>query len=250
MALGRVLFLPGLTGVNEACPERWKFPYWGSMETPKSETPADGYLVLQNRKFVGPFSRVELESEWKAGRISGESLAQIEGTPLWQPVRLILRRLPEPRSQPEELPGWGTLLRWGGRRIRVEMEQPSLRATWIALGAGSLALLAMHAPFLFWVPWFGFALIAAASFLRAGKWFVGLFLLLAIFGLPLLLLPSQRSKARSFEELPTVAENVPAQPPPHGSSQSTGANTPVSFRMQETLPLEVASPTPAPRRQP
>lgn len=213
------------------------------METPKPETPADGYLVLQDRKFQGPFTREELEAEWKAGRISGESLAQIEGTPLWQPVRLLLRRLPSPL--PEELPDWGSLLRWTGQRVRLEMEQPDQRVTWIALGIGSLALLAMHAPFLFWVPWFGFALIAAAGFFRAGKMFVGLFLLIAIFGLPLLLLPSAQTGSRKGGELPTIAESV--DPPPRGGLQST---TPASLHTLESIPLELPTPEPHSRKTP
>jgi len=70
------------------------------METPKSETLADGYLVLQGQNFLGPFRREELE----------------EG---WPPMRIILRKLSAPA--PVEAPGWFVLLRWIEPRIWKEI---------------------------------------------------------------------------------------------------------------------------------
>lgn len=82
------------------------------MAVPEPAPRDRGYFILKNREFSGPFSADELAAKVGSGDLKPDDLAQTEGTPIWRPVRVILK--PQSKSTPadaEAPPNWSLLLR-------------------------------------------------------------------------------------------------------------------------------------------
>lgn len=160
------------------------------------------------------YSRAELERQVRQGLIAPDELVQLEGAPIWQPVRVVIGEPPreEATESPDDgIPSWTAL--WEGLvlRLGLEFENPSPRVAAVFLGIGAVGMLASRLGWWLWLPWFVIVLIAAASMMRANRLLAGIAFALAALVVPFLLAPS-RSGSPELE--PTVTLPAGDLPPP------------------------------------
>lgn len=228
------------------------------MAVPEPAPRDRGYFILKNREFSGPFSADELAAKVGSGDLKPDDLAQTEGTPIWRPVRVILK--PQSKSTPadaEAPPDWSLLLRWSWLRLREELQNPSVRVVGIFLAAGSGALLLSRWPFVFWLPWFAFVLIAGAVLFSRGRALAALALVFGVFAIPFALMPrtAPSPKLATVEESPRAVSTPPpvAVVAPVRSSEkpiamveppARPAIEPAPVVVQPSAPRPVAEPEP------
>jgi hypothetical protein len=90
-------------------------------------------------------------------------------------------------------PTWREILGLAAVRFRAETRDSSVGLAAWSIGIGTVALLMLRVPFLFWLPWFAVALVVGAGLFRTGKRVAGVAIGLAVFLVPFWLLPREHS---------------------------------------------------------
>src|SRR3954468_14542918 len=76
------------------------------------------------------YSRAELERQVRLGLIAPDELVQLEGAPIWQPVRVVVGSPPpaeDAASREDDAPTWSDLSHGLARRLGREFVNPSVR---------------------------------------------------------------------------------------------------------------------------
>jgi S1-C subfamily serine protease len=187
------------------------------------------------------YSRAELERQVRAGLIAPDELVQLEGAPIWQPVRVVVgaREQAETAAPAEDdLPSWSALFHGIGRRLAREADNPSSRVAGVFLAIGAGGILASRLGWWLWLPWFALVLLAAALLMRAGRWLPGVLFALAALVVPFMLSPSGPNPLATDSTgafLPAQFPSAPVPPPPR-----------VVVDSHAPAPVLVDSPPPAP----
>lgn len=198
---------------------------------------ADVFYVLKQGEILGPFSGDELKAAVETGRFSFRDLVQREGQPIWQPLGRILETSGDD-SFGAIAPDWRSILTWAWVRIRYDLGEQSLGAGALCLGVGTLALALSRWPMVFWVPWFGAAIVASIILLRRQRAEHGLLLLVGIVCIPLASI-ALRPKAAVQSDRAVIEETNNAVEP----SAPTAIPATVAV-VRETSPKPVVEPLP------
>lgn len=161
------------------------------------------------------YSRAELERQVRAGLIAPDELVQLEGAPIWQPVRVVVgagRPAEAAGSAEDDLPSWSALRNGLARRLGREIESPSSRVICVCLGIGALGILASRLGWWLWLPWFVLVLVFAGSLMRAGRWLTGIPCALAALVIPFFLAPTRQTAPES--ESTAAVSPAPTPTPP------------------------------------
>jgi hypothetical protein len=131
----------------------------------------------------GPFSEEELRAGVADGRFEVRDFVQVEGQVVWQPLGRILE------ASEEELrgavaPDWVCILKWAWVRLRYNLDEQGALAGVTCLVLGTLSLALSNWPFVFWIPWFLAAVVAAIALFRRKREAAGGLILLAVLTVP------------------------------------------------------------------
>ena len=154
-----------------------------STESPDAS--GDAFYVLKQGGMHGPFTREELQARFTQGVLAMEDFVQAEGVPIWQPLARVLGNedtVPNGAIAPD----WKSLLTWIWLRLRFDLDHQSVVTGWVCLGIGLVALVLSHWTFIFWLPWFLAAILAALALWQRRRMVAGALLLAAAIVLPLL----------------------------------------------------------------
>lgn len=153
---------------------------------PDAPDPAEQriYFVLKAGEILGPLTFRKLVTFIAAKTITKDDLVQEGGSHEWVPVRWVLDPKDGPREEGATAPTWRTLLSWAWMRLRYNLDEQSLPAGLVCLGASVLGLLLSQWPAVFWIPWAVLAFLAGASLHRRGKSLPGVLLMLAAAAIP------------------------------------------------------------------
>ncbi len=179
------------------------------------------------------YSRAELERQVRAGLIAPDELVQLEGAPIWQPVRVVVGAGPAAETAApaeDDLPTWSALWQGLARRLGRELESPSPRVVCVCLGIGALGILASRLGWWLWLPWFVLVLVFAGSLMRCGRWLAGIPFALAALVIPFFLAPT-RLTSPEYESIAAIPSAPTPTPPrvvvyPHPSAPIAIESTP------------------------
>ncbi|MHA3775383.1 trypsin-like peptidase domain-containing protein [Verrucomicrobiota bacterium sgz303538] len=135
-------------------------------------------------------------------------------------------------------PDWHSILTWAWVRFRYDLGEQSLGAGAVCLGVGTLALALSRWPIVFWLPWFGAAIVAAIILLRRQRAEHGLLLLVGVVCIPFIS-AALRPKAAVLPDRAVVEEaNITGEPSAPPAIPATVAV------VRETTPKPVVEPLP------
>lgn len=147
--------------------------------------PTANLYVLRRGEMFGPFHEEQLRKGVQEGHFAPEDSVQIEGQNDWRPVGSIFG-IEEANLRGAVAPDWNAILKWGWLRLRYNLGEQSLAAGSTCLAIGILALALARWPFVFWLPWFGGAVVCAVALLRRKRDLHGALLLIGVVCLPFL----------------------------------------------------------------
>lgn len=166
---------------------------------------------------LGPFSEEDLRTGVAEGRFELRDFVQVEGQVVWQPLGRILE------ASEEELrgavaPDWACILKWAWLRLRYNLDEQGALVGVTCLVLGTLSLALSNWPFVFWVPWFVAAAVAAIALFRRKREAAGGLILLAVISVPWLFHffgpKAVGQKSERVVEAPAIAVKNPAAPEP------------------------------------
>ena len=214
-------------------------------ETPHGK-PAE-YHVLKRGEMLGPFSEAELRAALADGRFEMRDFVQVEGEVAWRPLGRILDA-PGDEMKGAVAPDWHSILKWAWLRLRYNLDEQTMAAGSICLVLGTLALVLSRFPFVFWMPWFLAAIVAAITLFRRNHEGKGALLLAAVICVPWLvhnygpILHTQKA-ARITQNAP--AGNPPAPVPVLAPEPSIPAAAPATPNPAPAPVAAIATPTPS-----
>lgn len=133
----------------------------------------------------GPFSEEQLREGLNDGHFAPEDFVQAEGHTDWLPMGRVLGGV-EGDVRGAVAPDWVSILKWAWFRMRYNLDEQSYPAGGVCLAMGAVALALSRWPFVFWLPWFGAAVVAAVALLKRKQEAHGAILLVAVVCVPLL----------------------------------------------------------------
>ena len=177
----------------------------------------DCYYVMKEGDILGPYRRAELEAGLADGRFTAGTFVQLDGYPIWQPLGRVLEGAAE-EGTGANAPDWATILTWAWRRVRYHMDEQSERAGAVCLALGTAALLLSNWPFVFWVPCFVAATVAAVALLMRQRTSPALMILGGVVCIPLIFLVfgphfNSRPERAGVVEVPATVAEPPAAVP-------------------------------------
>lgn len=143
------------------------------------------YHVLKHGEMFGPFAEEDLRAGVADGRFELRDFVQVEGQVVWQPMGRILEASEE-EWKGAVAPDWMCILKWAWVRLRYNLDEQGALAGVTCLVLGTLSLALSSWPFVFWLPWFGAAAVAAFALFRRKREGAGGLILLAIIAVPAL----------------------------------------------------------------
>jgi S1-C subfamily serine protease len=187
---------------------------------PDFETPpaAQEFYRRSQDELSRLYSRAELDRQVRAGLIAPDELVQLEGAPIWQPVRVVVGAAQASEtavSSEEDVPSWAALWHALARRLGREFENPSPRVVCVFLAIGALGIIASRLGWWLWLPWFVLVLVAAGSLMRAGRWLAGIPFAAAALLIPFFLAPPPQASPQSEGAVAgAAAPQAPVATPP------------------------------------
>jgi S1-C subfamily serine protease len=173
------------------------------------DPPAELY-VLKHGEMFGPFHEEQLRRGVEEGHFAAEDFTQIEGQEGWHPIGL---GMDEAELRGAVAPDWVSILKWGWIRLRYHVGEQSLAAGSAFLAIGTLALALSRWPFVFWLPWFGAAVVCAIPLLRRKREAHGALLLVGVVCIPFLFIIF--GSKHIVHESPGAGETPSAGAAPH-----------------------------------
>jgi hypothetical protein len=202
------------------------------------DPPAQLYVLRQGETF-GPFREEQLRKGVEEGHFSLEDSVRTEGEKEWRPLSEILGTDAK-GLHGAVAPDWNSVLKWSWLRLRYSLGEQSLVTGVISLAIGILAWGLSHWPFVFWLPWFGVAVVCAIPLLRRRREVHGALLLVGVVCIPLLFL-ILGEKHRSHES--SDAEEIPSA---SAAPQSVAESQPLPFPATTPEKSQAPNAEPAP----
>ena len=229
---------------------------------PDSPPTSAEYYVLKQGEMFGPFGEEQLREGLNDGHFTAADFVQAEGQTDWLPLGRVLGGV-DNDMRGAVAPDWISILKWAWLRLRYNLDEQSYPAGWVCLAVGAVSLALSRWPFVFWLPWFAAAVVAAVALLKRKHESHGAILLVAVVCIPLLFFifsprigPGDLARPETGNRKPDTAtrraesaERKPetGNPRPESESASAVAPPPASPPPRDSAEAPVASAaTPAP----
>lgn len=204
----------------------------------------------------GPLTEEELRAGVVAGHYAWGDFVQVQGEVVWQSVARVLNASEED-FQEALPPDWKSIFRWALARLRYNLDHQGLLVGAACLVLGTLSLVLSAWPFIFWLPWFAAAIVAAVALFRQQRKAGSASIFLAVIGIPALFhffeakAPAERTgriaQVQPIPEVKTpVAEATPAPVLPVKAPEPVAEREPAPVAPLPAAPTPVAVSTPAP----
>jgi hypothetical protein len=145
------------------------------------------WYVLRNGAILGPFPLNALRELVEMGNIARDVFVQKASEPNWKPLAWALDTSLAEKEEGALAPDWKTLLVWAWLRLRYNLGEQSLAASWVCILLGSASVFLSQWRAVFWLPWFVAAAVASYSLLQRGRQTAGIVMTVLSFALPVLL---------------------------------------------------------------